>query len=284
MKKILLLTLAVFGNIWGITPYGGSWLVQSCPTELALSDADFSPFVNPSIHVNKNASIGASTCIKYGDTYTGNIWGIYSVKRWHTFGKVEIEQTNNIEARQDPTTNPDYTFSDRKAGTILGGGFNIKDKLWIGAGWRHEHRRLWLETTDINTFSAGLCFQSEKLSMGISATDYSTGATMVEYEYPSFLTYRALARYSFRTFDLSAGYTKPDISGEGWFTLGCVARPIDWVGIAISYTANHPTKSIGAGLSLSWKEITFMYSLSFWRQLGQIHSIGVGYDFPIKSR
>lgn len=267
-----------------MTPYGGSWLIQSHQMDLALGDANFTLWENPAIHSGVNINVGASSCIRYGDTYTGSLWGVYSAKKWHTFGRVDMEQTNNIEARQDPTTYPDYMFSDRKIGLAIGGGFNIKDKFWAGASWRHEHRRLWLEATDINTFSAGLCFRGERWAVGVSATDYSTGVIMVDYEYPSFLAYRASARYSISMFDFSAGYTKPDISKEGWFTLASVSKPTEWGGIGISYTINHPTRSLGTGLFLKWGKIVFMYSLSFWGQLGQIHSIGVEYDFSIENR
>ena len=281
-KSIFIGFIVMLSICWGQSNYSkipfATYLMLPVSAEDEAS-AGVKPFFwnNPAATSDENNFVLGGYRNRFGVFNDEYIAGELSSGKWSAFSQLGITSVSDIEGRRFATSEPDYVFSANRANLLLGGNFKWK-YFAIGLFWRHIYENLELRQFDANTFSGGLVFSYKNLMAGVSATDYGSNRPYFDYEYSPPTMYRAQIWYSYKFLSAGAGFFKPDME-KYYGAFAVEASPINWLNLRCSYTLFHDSRSFAFGTGFEWNKIGLNYALVLMGELGDVHSISLGYEF-----
>jgi len=281
--KILLLLISIgvssisAQSNYSKIPFASYLMLPVSAEDEALGGVKPSFWNSPAIDADVNDYVRGGYRNRFGIFNDEYITGELLFGKFSTFSQLGITSVSDIEGREFATSDPDYLFSANRANLLLGGNFRWK-YFAIGLAYRHIYENIELRKFDANTFSGGFGFSYKSLIVSVSAVDCGAMQPYFDYEYPAPTIYRAQTWYSYRFLSAGAGFFKPDMT-KLYGAAAIEASPTDWLKLQSSYTFLHDSRSFAFGTEFDWNDIELNYALTFMGDLGDVHSVSLGYKF-----
>ncbi len=239
------------------------------------------PQTNPAaLSFLNGIDISAGYRYRWGDASDDFLTVAGRFGKYGIFASAGISSVSDIEGREYATSEPEYLFDANRANILLGGAYDFGKNIWVGLAYRHIHEQIEFNTMDANTFSGGITARWRNFYGGISATDYGSNDSFIEFLYPVPTTYRAQVKYSWQFLTAGATFIKPDMLNS-YGAIALEISPIDWLNATASYTIMHDSRTFAGGMAFYWKDFSLKYSLSFYGDVGMNHFISLGYRIPL---
>ncbi len=260
------------------TPFASYLMLPADAREDALGSVVPSPTTNPAFAAGSASVVEAGVRYRWLGAVDNFIGGAYRLGRIVAFARIDLSGASEIEARDFPTQEPDYTFSAHRVNAAFGLGASVGGGVALGVMGRHIHERLHLEALDANTISAGISLRRGWANLWAAVTDYGESEAMAQALYPPPTTYRAGFIAQLPYADVGFSYTKPDrLKGCGVFAVE--AKPVRTLFLRASYTVGHDTRTLACGAGFRWQRLRIDYAAALYGELGTNHSVSVSYSF-----
>jgi hypothetical protein len=294
MKRVVIIfVLLLAGLSFGQTIYGNSalppgaflWLSGDARTEAMATTATAdggiaSGWANPAaLFENRDVSAGAT--YSYVRSKTNNS-GLFATKRfgsWAGAMRFFLVNSNEIEARTGPTSQPDYLFDTHQLYTQFTIAKSFSDFVSFGGSAKWIHERIDQFDREGWVFDIGLAGEYEFIKGGVAVNNF--GGKQVYFDqyrenYPT--TYRVGLAGKILDYGLVAvDYVKPDLL-SGYTAIGIEGYLHDMITLRAGYTPGHDTRNISAGIGVKYAGLNLDYALTnFSQNLGISHQVTLSF-------
>jgi len=208
----------------------------------------------------------------FDDEFISIAW---SDAKFGAFALANVTSCADIEARQFATEQPDYYWSANRANALLGGAYAYKF-LSFGAAWRHVYEKIEQKSFDANMFSLGVAAQYANFTAGVSALDLGGNQNYFDFVFSPPTVYNASLWYDSKFISGGVSAQKPN-EGDALFGIAAEAKPVSWAQLRAGAKFGGEETQLSFGAGFVHKNMRLDYGISFCGQLGQNHTIGIGY-------
>ncbi|MCK5833734.1 hypothetical protein KAH81_08710 [bacterium] len=224
---------------------------------------------------------GVSYSYMRSKTFNSNIFFGKTMGNWAGTSRFFLMDSDKIEARSGPTSEPDYTFSSHQLYMQFAVAKRFPNVIDLGTSAKWIHERIDQESREGWVFDFGAVSSYKFVSGGVSLQNLGNEVVfnMFRERYP--LTYRAgLAADILGYGTLVADYIKPDRL-TGWFALGAEYNITDYAALRVGFTPGHDTRNFSAGFGVRKAGIELDYALvNYSEGLGISHQVTLSYGIP----
>lgn len=294
MKNAAFIILFIFAiTCFGQTIYGDTelppgaflWLSSDAATEAMAGAATAnggisSGWANPAALFETN-NITAGANYSYIRQKTNNS-GLFTTKRlgdWAGAARFFLVNSNDIEARTGPTSEPDYLFNTHQLYTQFTLARSFSDFISAGASAKFIHERIDQYQRQGWVFDIGVAGNYEFVKAGIAVNNF--GGEQVYFEdyrenYPT--TYRVGVATEVMDYGIVAvDYIKPDLI-SGYAAIGIEGYIRDYITLRAGYTPGHDTRNISGGIGVQYAGFNLDYSLTnYSNNLGISHQVTLSF-------
>lgn len=274
-------TLSFAQSNFSRTPFASYLLLPASARDEALGEAFPTLNTNPAATLSETGIIVlAGYRYRWADAMDNFLSAAGRMKKYSAFVHLNLSGVSELEGRSYATAEPDYIFGAERVNIMIGGAYRVHQYIWTGIAYRHIYEHLEFHSLDANTFSIGVFASWRDVSVGISAIDYGSDDSYIEYIYPAPTVYRAQALYQWKIISLGAAFTKPDML-NGYGSIAAEISPIYMLDFRASYTIGHSSRSFAGGAQFNWNNFSIAYTIATYGELGINHFISLGYQIPI---
>ncbi len=253
--------------------------VKNAPSARSEALSNVAPefHLNPAFGANQTPHLRAMGTYRsrlgfFDDEFISVSW---SNAKFGAFALANVTSCADIEARQFATEQPDYYWTANRANVLLGGAYAYKF-LRFGLAWRHVYEKIEQKSFDANLFSLGMAAQYANFTAGVSAVDLGGDQNYFDFVFSPPTVYNASLWYDNRFISGGVSAQKPN-EGDVLFGIAAEAKPISWAQLRAGAKFGGEETQISFGAGFVHKNIRLDYGISFCGQLGQNHTIGIGY-------
>jgi hypothetical protein len=290
MKKAAIIIIIIFAvTAFGQTIHGNRalppgaflWLSGDARTEAMATTATAdggiaSGWANPAaLFENREVSAGATYSYIRSKTSNSGLFATKLFGDWAGAVRFFLVNSNEIEARTGPTSQPDYLFDTHQLYTQFTLAKSFSDFISFGASAKWIHERIDQFDRQGWVFDIGLAGEYEFLKAGAAVNNF--GGEQVYFDqyrenYPT--TYRVGIAGEVLDYGLVAvDYVKPDLL-TGYVAIGVEGYIRDYITLRAGYTPGHDTRNISAGFGVKYAGLHLDYALTNYSEnLGMSHQV-----------
>ncbi|MBN2542315.1 hypothetical protein JXI42_05570 [bacterium] len=195
-----------------------------------------------------------------------------------------LSNISGIEKRSAATPEPDYVFTSHSLYLGFLAGYTVLQRVSIGMRVKWLYERIDYDDADGTVLDFGILvrqkFLNQTFTLGGAILNFGQDFRFIEYQFRMPKVYRTGIGVEFNdpSFKVGFDFIKPEFD-DFQYAFGGEYNVVEWLNLRAGYVAGHDSRSVTAGLSLLYRNISFNYAFVPYRyKWGFSHLISFGYS------